>query len=156
MITKIQYKKIDNKGIIPFTVKNDLTLEILTEDKSTEGVVRTFREGGTFYGELVACKLLTQTESGSFAPSGQGLGLMVRNEGNTGCWLVPVKQAIPMEDNVISAPKLDNTRLPDLGVSNEDSLELSNELKDDNKKILGFTYKQLIVIGVLIILIKNI
>jgi len=159
MITKIQYKKLDDKGIVPFTVKNDLTLEILTEDKSKEGIVRTFRAGGTFYGELIACKLLTQTDSGSFMPNGQGAGLMVRNEDNTGCWIIPAKQSIPMNDNVVSTPILDSTRLSDSNLTSKDiDSNYDLELKEDksDKKILGFTYKQLIVIGALIILIKNI
>jgi len=157
MITKIQYKKIDNKGIIPFSVKNDLTLEILTEDKSVEGSIRTFKAGGTFYGELVACRLATKSENGSFVPNGDGVGLMVRNENNSGCWLIPVKQAIPMDDNIIKPQNQDITRL-----DSEDNLSLIGNNESLNKcsckedKILGFSYMQLAIIGALLLIVKNI
>jgi hypothetical protein len=57
MITKIQYKKLDGKGQRDFTVQKDLTLEILTEDKSKEGITKTFIKDGTFFGEPVLAKL---------------------------------------------------------------------------------------------------
>jgi hypothetical protein len=156
MITKIQYKKADDKGIVPFTVKEDLTLEILTENLSTEGAIKTFREGGTFYGELVMCRMAIKTPDGKFKPSGQGVGLMVRNEGNTGCWLIPSAKAIPMEDNVISQPKLDPTSLEDKGMSFNEEVALIEKTPCgcNNKKILGFTYKQLAIVGGLLLIVK--
>ena len=157
MITKIQYKKADNKGIVPFTVKENLTLEILTEDSSTEGAIKTFMQGGTFYGELVVCRMAVKTNDGNFKPSGQGVGLMVRNEGNTGCWLIPSSKAIPMDDNVISRPKLDPTSIEDKGISfNEEVSEVSKPCSCNDKKIFGFTYKQLAVIGGLLLAVKMI
>ncbi len=156
MITKIQYKKADNKGIVPFTVKEDLTLEILTEDLSTEGAIKTFRNGGTFYGELVMCKMAIKTSKGDFKPSGKGVGLMVRNEGNTGCWLIPSSKAIPMEDNVISQPKLDPTSLEGKGMSFNEEVEMIEKKPCGckNNKIFGFTYKQLAIVGGLLLAVK--
>lgn len=157
MITKIQYKKIDEKGIIPFSVKNDLTLEILTEDKSVEGSIRTFKAGGTFYGELVACRLATKSENGSFVPNGEGVGLMVRNENNSGCWLIPVKQAIPMDDDIIKPKQQDITRLDSNDISSSiDTFQSTDECSCKNGKILGFSYMQLAVIGALLLIVKNI
>jgi len=98
MITKIQYKKLDGKGLRNFTVQKDLTLEILTEDKSKEGITKTFIKGGTFVGEPILAKLSRRSDNGNWIQYGQGQGFMVRNEDNTGAWIIPIKVAAPPID----------------------------------------------------------
>jgi hypothetical protein len=154
MITKSKYRKLDSKGVRPFSVVKDLTLEILTEDSSTEGTTKTFIQDGTFNGELVAVKLQRKLDNGNWVQYGEGKGFMVRNESNNGFWLVPFNVTKPAISNKSSdvAPSSDNAT---------DTLveDISNDIQyiNDNpqKKILGFTYKQIALIAVLLLIVRK-
>lgn len=154
MITKSKYKKLDAKGIRPFSVVKDLTLEILTENPSAEGTIKTFIKDGTFNGELVAVKLQRKLDNGNWVQYGEGKGFMVRNEGNNGFWLVPFNVTKPAFTNVNG----DTTTVED--TKNETLVEdIKNDIQyiNDNpqKKILGFTYKQIAIIAVLLIIARK-
>jgi hypothetical protein len=154
MITKSKFKKLDAKGVRPFSVVKDLTLEILTEDSSTEGTTKTFIQDGTFNGELVAVKLQRKLDNGNWVQYGEGKGFMVRNESNNGFWLVPFNVTKPA---IASVPN-------DLATTSDNATDtliedITNDIQyiNDNptKKILGFTYKQIAIIAVLLLIVRK-
>jgi len=149
MITKIQYKKLDGKGQRDFTVQKDLTLEILTEDKSKEGITKTFIKDGTFLGEPVLAKLSRRLDNGNWVQYGEGKGFLVRNEDNTGAWLIPIKvTAPPIAKIEVIEPKKE-TLVEDI----KSDLDYIN--KNPEKKYLGFTAKQLIIIGIALLIVRK-
>lgn len=154
MIIKSKYKKIDAKGVRPFSVVKDLTLEVLTENPRIEGTTKTFIQDGTFNGELVAVKLQRKLDNGNWVQYGEGKGFMVRNESNNGFWLVPfnvTKPAITYLPNNV-APSSENptdTLVEDI----KNDIEYINE--NPTKKVLGFTYKQIAIIAVLLLIVRK-
>jgi hypothetical protein len=154
MITKSKFKKLDAKGVRPFSVVKDLTLEILTEDSSTEGTTKTFIQGGTFNGELVAVKLQRKLDNGNWVQYGEGKGFMVRNESNNGFWLVPfnvTKPAIASVSSGIIASSENPTETLIEDITND--IQYIND--NPTKKILGFTYKQIAIIAVLLLIVRK-
>lgn len=154
MITKSKYKKLDAKGVRPFSVVKDLTLEILTENPSVEGTTKTFIQDGTFNGELVAVKLQRKLDNGNWVQYGEGKGFMVRNESNNGFWLVPFNVTKPANiekpsELLTSFDNVKDTLVED--ISND--IQYINE--NPQKKILGFTYKQIAIIAVLLIIARK-
>ena len=129
MITKSKFKKIDAKGVRPFSVVKDLTLEVLTENPRIDGTTKTFIQ----YGE--------------------GKGFMVRNESNDGFWLVPYNVTKPAFANV------DGNTDPVDEIANNIVEDVKKDIQyiNDNptKKILGFTYKQIAIIAVLLIIARK-
>jgi hypothetical protein len=150
MITKIQYKKLDGKGLRNFTVQKDLTLEILTEDKSKEGVTKTFIKDGTFLGEPVLAKLSRRLDNGNWVQYGEGKGFIVRNEDNTGAWLIPIK---------VTAPPIEKIEVKEVNPNETVITDIQNDLEYINnnpeKKYLGFTAKQLIIIGIALLIVRK-
>jgi hypothetical protein len=151
MITKIQYKKLDGKGLRNFTVQKDLTLEILTEDKSKEGITKTFIKGGTFVGEPILAKLSRRSENGNWIQYGEGKGFIVRNEDNTGAWLIPI---------AITAPPIDKSEVTKIDATPETLVsDIQNDLdyinNNPQKRYLGFTAKQLIIIGIALLIVRK-
>jgi hypothetical protein len=154
MITKSKFKKLDAKGVRPFSVVKDLTLEILTEDSSTEGTTKTFIQDGTFNGELVAVKLQRKLDNGNWVQYGEGKGFMVRNESNNGFWLVPfnvTKPAIASVSSGIIASSENPTETLIEDITND--IQYIND--NPTKKILGFTYKQIAIIAVLLLIVRK-
>lgn len=154
MITKAQYKKLDNKGERPFSVVKDLTLEVLTENPTIEGTTKTFIKDGNFNGELVAVKLQRRMDNGNWVQYGQGRGFMVRNEGKNGFWLVPYNVTKPSffradGDIPKSIDESKETLIEDI----KNDIEYINE--NPKKKILGFTYKQIAIIAVLLLIARK-
>jgi hypothetical protein len=150
MITKIQYKKLDGKGLRNFTVQKDLTLEILTEDKSKEGITKTFIKDGTFLGEPVLAKLSRRLDNGNWIQYGEGKGFMVRNEDNSGAWLIPIK---------VTAPPIEKIEVKEVNPNETVITDIQNDLEYINnnpeKKYLGFTAKQLIIIGIALLIVRK-
>ena len=160
MITKTMFKKLDTNGIVPFSVIQDTTLEVLTEKPSSEGVLKTFIANGTFNGELVSVRIQKRMDDGNFIPYGEGDGYMVRNDDNSGFWLVPV--SITKQKDINSIIELENnliiTKVEDLITGNSDLIIGNSDLiiGNSDKKILGFTYKQLAIIAVLLLIVRKI
>jgi hypothetical protein len=160
MITKSKFKKIDSKGVRPFSVVKDLTLEILTESSSVDGTTKTFIKDGTFSGELVAVKLQRKLDNGNWVQYGEGKGFMVRNESNNGFWLVPfnvTKPAIANIPNNLGLTSDINNAVNDTKDTLIDDITNDIQYINDNpqKKILGFTYKQIAIIAVLLIIARK-
>jgi hypothetical protein len=154
MITKSRYKKIDNKGVRPFSVVKDLTLEVLTENPRIDGTTKTFIENGTFNGELVAVKLQRKLDNGNWVQYGEGKGFMVRNESNDGFWLVPYNVTKPAFANVDGAITEHTDEAKDNLIEDiTNDIQYINE--NPTKKILGFTYKQIAIIAVLLIIVRK-
>ena len=154
MITRSKYKKLDARGTRPFSVVKDLTLEILTENPSAEGTTKTFIENGTFNGDLVAVKLQRKLDNGNWVQYGEGKGFMVRNEQNNGFWLVPfnvTKPTFSSADGDVATTVDENkdTLIEDI----KNDIEYINE--NPTKKILGFTYKQIALIAVLLLIVRK-
>lgn len=153
MITKAQYKRLDNKGERPFSVVKDLTLEILTENPSVEGTTKTFIKDGNFMGELVAVKLQRKMDNGNWIRYGEGRGFMVRKEDKSGFWLVPFNVTKPVSspiENLVSTVKDEqDTLIEDI----KNDIEYINE--NPQKKVLGFTYKQIAIIAVLLLIVRK-
>jgi hypothetical protein len=154
MITRSKYKKLDARGIRPFSVVKDLTLEILTENPSAEGTTKTFIENGTFNGDLVAVKLQRKSDNGNWIQYGEGKGFMVRNEQNNGFWLVPfnvTKPAFSSADGDVATTVNETTDTLIEDIKND--IEYIND--NPQKKILGFTYKQIALIAVLLLIVRK-
>jgi hypothetical protein len=154
MITKSKYRKLDAKGTRPFSVVKDLTLEILTENPSAEGTTKTFIENGTFNGDLVAVKLQRKLDNGNWVQYGEGKGFMVRNEQNNGFWLVPfnvTKPAFSSADGDVATTVDETTDTLIEDIKND--IEYIND--NPTKKILGFTYKQIALIAVLLLIVRK-
>jgi hypothetical protein len=154
MITRSKYKKLDARGIRPFSVVKDLTLEILTENPSAEGTTKTFIENGTFNGDLVAVKLQRKLDNGNWVQYGEGKGFMVRNEQNNGFWLVPfnvTKPAFSSADGDVATTVNETTDTLIEDIKND--IEYIND--NPQKKILGFTYKQIALIAVLLLIVRK-
>ena len=155
MITKVQYKKLDGKGIRPFSVSKDFNLDILTENPSKEGTVKTFMKDGSFMGEPVLAKLQRKMDNGNFVQYGQGKGFMVRNEDSSGMWLIPLEFTKPISEEVV---------LIDSTIEKDEADTLGNQIQHDldyinnnpEKKYLGFTARQLIVIAIALLIVKKI
>lgn len=156
MLSKIQYKKIDDKGIVPFTVKNDVSLEILTENKSKEKDLKYFAKDGTFYGELVAVRVFPIKNGLIDNDFISGVGLMVKNESEDGCWIIDAKNCVPLDGSNVLENKNEIDVLTENFRTKKDIVQPTfNEEKED-KKLFGFTYKQLLIIGVIAIIIRKI
>jgi len=156
MLSKIEYRRLDTRGVVPFKVKKDLSLEILTNESRHEGKVKTFSENGIFYGELVAFKIHEKTRDGNYVCNNNGVGLMVVNDDITGCWIIPVSLVEPVEEIQNSN---DEVKAIVEDEKSDDLYDIDITYNDKNildKKILGLTIKQLIVITVLAIIIKKI
>lgn len=153
MITKSKYKKIDAKGARPFSVVKDLTLEILTENARIDGTTKTFIKDGTFNGELVAVKLQRKLDNGNWVQYGEGKGFMVRNESNDGFWLVPYNVTKP----AVASSSSDIKMVSDATDSLVDDIKKDIQYIEENpkKKILGFTYKQIAIIAVLLLIVRK-
>jgi hypothetical protein len=153
MITKAQYKRLDNKGERPFSVVKDLTLEILTENPSVEGTTKTFIKDGNFMGELVAVKLQRKMDNGNWIRYGEGKGFMVRKEDKSGFWLVPFSVTKPSSNPVEDVlPIIKNEQDTLIDEVNKD-IQYINE--NPQKKVLGFTYKQIAIIAVLLLIVRK-
>ena len=154
MITKVQYKKLDDKGILPFSVSKDFNLGILTENPSKEGTVKTFIKDGSFMGEPVLAKLQRKMENGNFVQYGQGKGFMVRNEDSSGMWLIPLEFTKPISEEVV----LIDSIVKDEAKTLEDQIKYDLDYinKNPEKKYLGFTARQLIVIAIALLIVKKI
>lgn len=154
MITKSKYRKLDAKGVRPFSVVKDLTLEILTENPSAEGTTKTFIQDGTFNGELVAVKLQRKLDNGNWVQYGEGKGFMVRNESNNGFWLVPFNVTKPA--NTTKPSEIDSSLDNATDTLVEDISKDIQYINDNpQKKILGFTYKQIAIIAVLLLIARK-
>jgi hypothetical protein len=154
MITRSKYRKIDAKGARPFSVVKDLTLEILTENPRIDGTTKTFIKDGTFNGELVAVKLQRKLDNGNWVQYGEGKGFMVRNEQNNGFWLVPfnvTKPSFYSADGDVATAVNENTDTLIEDIKND--IEYIND--NPQKKILGFTYKQIALIAVLLLIVRK-
>ncbi len=154
MITKVQYKKLDGKGIRPFSVSKDFNLDILTENPSKEGTVKTFMKDGSFMGEPVEAKLQRKMRNGNFVQYGQGKGFMVRNEDSSGMWLIPLEFTKPISEEVV----LIDSIVKDEAKTLEDQIKYDLDYinKNPEKKYLGFTARQLIVIAIALLIVKKI
>ena len=157
MITKVKFKKLDNKGIVPFKVKETITLPLLNADKSKEGVTQIFNGGGTFNGELVYARVDKEMGNGLYQTIAEGTGLMIVNEDNTGLYLVPVENVTEVTKSVDDLINRTSSS-PEITSESISQVEESfNEAMSDTKhKVFGFTYKQLAIIGVLLLIVRKI
>jgi hypothetical protein len=153
MITKSKYKKIDAKGVRPFSVVKDLTLEVLTENPRIDGTTKTFIENGTFNGELVAVKLQRKLDNGNWVQYGEGKGFMVRNESNDGFWLVPFNVTKPAIASVSNNLKTANDATDTLVEDIKNDIQYIND--NPQKKVLGFTYKQIAIVAILLLIVRK-
>ena len=149
MITKIQFKRLDSKGLRPFSVKQDVTLEILTSDKSKEGIKKTFIAGGKFMGEPVDARVQRRLENGNWVRFQSGKGFIVVDEDKKGCWIIPAVNTDSVEDDSVN-PTVETKSF---------STEIKNDLEyinnNPDKKILGFTYKQILIVSVLLLIARK-
>lgn len=159
MITKSQHKKLDDKGVQVYTVNRNITLPLLTSVKQFAGRKTTLVEGSKVEGEKVKAKIVKQDENGKWQPYAISEGLAVRSEG--GYYLVPIDELTwnanpwnPENDEVKTGFDGNATVNDNLQEAKE---VVSETIKTGNeKKILGFTYTQLAVIGIVAFVISKI
>lgn len=151
MITRTQWKPLDGRGIVPFTVSKSITLDLYTCDKDKEGTKQTFMKDSKFEGQLVKARISKQLLNGAFVPYSEESGLMVITPDKSGYYLVPTSVAQPIEE-VESI----NEQTP---INKTLTSELEAGLNDINnhpdRKYFGFTVKQLLIIGVIAIIVRK-
>lgn len=156
MITKVKFKRIDNRGIVPFKVKETITLPLLNADKSKDGVTQIFNGGGTFNGELVYASVDKEMGNGIYKTIAEGAGLMVVNEDKSGLYLIPVENVDEVKKSVDDL--IGKNTVVDAATS-ESVAQIENgfneAMSDTKHKVFGFTYKQLAIIGVLLLIVRK-
>ena len=160
MITKTQFKKIDNKGLRPYTIGKDITFEIFTDKPAIEGTKKTFLKDGVFYGEPVRARI-HKHHFGNFVRHAEGNGVMVANEDKSGFYLIPMNLVSETNEHS-NATGTDASTIT--GDATDTASTISGEIKNDintinsnpNKKVFGFTYKQIAIIAVLLLIVRKI
>lgn len=155
MITKVKFKRLDTRGVVPFKVKETITLPLLNADKSKDGVTQIFNGGGTFNGELVYASVDKEMGNGIFKTIAEGTGLMVVNDDKSGLYLIPVenvteptKSVDDLIDRSSSSPEVTD------GMAQIEN-SFNDAMSDTKHKVFGFTYKQLAIIGVLLLIVRK-
>lgn len=155
MITKVKFKRLDTRGVVPFKVKETITLPLLNADKSKDGVTQIFNGGGTFNGELVYASVDKEMGNGIFKTIAEGTGLMVVNDDKSGLYLIPVenvteptKSVDDLIDRSSSSPEVTD------GIAQIEN-GFNDAMSDTKHKVFGFTYKQLAIIGVLLLIVRK-
>ena len=155
MITKVKFKRLDTRGVVPFKVKETITLPLLNADKSKDGVTQIFNGGGTFNGELVYASVDKEMGNGIFKTIAEGTGLMVVNDDKSGLYLIPVenvteptKSVDDLIDRSSSSPEVTD------GMAQIEN-GFNDAMSDTKHKVFGFTYKQLAIIGVLLLIVRK-
>jgi hypothetical protein len=149
MITQVQFKRLDSKGIRPFSVTEDVTKEILTSNPQKEGITRTFRKGGKFFGEPVEARIQKRMKNGNYVRHGQGKGFMVVDEDGKGCWILPAKETSSFVEEEIVTENNDKTLVSDI----QNDVNYINN--NPEKKVLGFTYKQIAIVAILVLIARK-
>lgn len=155
MITKVKFKRLDTRGVVPFKVKETITLPLLNADKSKDGVTQIFNGGGTFNGELVYASVDKEMGNGIFKTIAEGTGLMVVNDDKSGLYLIPVEN--------VTEPTKSVDDLIDRSSSSPEVIDgmaqiengFNDAMSDTKHKVFGFTYKQLAIIGVLLLIVRK-
>jgi hypothetical protein len=156
MITKVKFKRLDTRGVVPFKVKETITLPLLNADLSKDGVTQIFNGGGTFNGELVYASVDKEMGNGIFKTIAEGTGLMVVNDDKSGLYLIPVEnvtEATKSVDDFIDR----SSSSPEVISNGTDQIEnaFNDAMSDTKHKVFGFTYKQLAIIGVLLLIVRK-
>jgi len=151
MITRTQWKALDSRGIVPFTVNKSITLDLYTCDKDKEGTKQTFMKDSKFEGQLVRARISKMLLNGAFVPFTETSGLMVANPDKSGYYLVPTNVAQPIDEaeSVLEQTPITKTLTSEL----EAGLNDINNHPD--RKYFGFTIKQLLVIGVALLIARK-
>jgi hypothetical protein len=123
-----------------FTIEKTVELPLITDDKNCEGEKTTFLKGGKLFGQPVLVQIIdAQTTS----LREQGEAVLVRKP--NGNYFVPLS----------NLSVFNNPAEPAIITEGIDAIEgATTDLK--NKKILGFTLEQLLLIGVMSIVITKI
>ena len=151
MITRVRHNQLDDAQY--FSVSEAITVPLLTEDKAAEGREKVFVKGGRFHGfpaEIDIMKLV----DGEMVPYGQMTGFIV--EDKDGIFAIPATLIEVPEDGKSFGSEIDKvvSELTHTGVkATEEAKKTLEELKSDVDKFnpertLGFSYKQLLVIGI--------
>lgn len=158
MITKSRHKKLDDKGVQEYTVNRNITLPLLTSVKNFAGRKTTLVEGSKVQGEKVTAQIVKLDKDNKWQPFAISEGIAVVSEG--GYYLVPV-DSLTWNANPWN-PENDTKTNFDGNATVNDNLQeakevVSTTIKEGNeKKILGFTYTQLAVIGIVAFVISKI
>lgn len=153
MLSKLQYKKLDDKGLVPFTVKDDVILNIITENEGIADHTMFFSKNGMFYGELVAVKVYPIKNGLIERDYISGVGLMVQNQSGDGCYVVPANKCNPIDETKEAINPIETVNKEFDKPKQSSDIEV---LVNEPKKVLGFTYKQLLIIGLIAIIIRKI
>jgi hypothetical protein len=152
MISKVRYQQLDDQGERYFTVTDSVTVPLLTELEASAGKERSFNKGGKFSGIPVYMQI-AKKDGELFVPFGEVQGFMVSVE--DGVYLVPMEIVGILEEAEIKAMDTAKTVVKDVAEVAETVIQKTeDEVKNFNPKhTLGFSYKQLLVIGVAALLI---
>lgn len=161
MLVRADYRDVLDKGFKTVSPKENLELEIITTNPTIEGQKRTFLKGGKIIAEKLECRLIEVDQLGNPISSlGQGIGYVVRNEDNTGVWILDASKVEEKEAEAPSTPIQEVVK--DLGNSNSEPKDelaqmtaQANELLSSKKTYFGFTPKQLLIVGVLLLIVRK-
>ena len=151
MLSKVQYKRLDDKGVVPFKVKEDVVLELYSDNENKHKDTKYFSANGTFYGELVAVKVYPVKNGLIDRDFISGVGLMIENESKDGYWIVPANKCIPLDGEI----EVENSVNSVDEVFEKPVRKEFKTLNEEPKKVLGFTYKQLLIIGLIALVVRK-
>lgn len=155
MIAKSQITPIDNKGVQTFTMKETLKLPMIVKDPRHDGQTTTFMKNGQVKGQIVHAKVAAKTKKGDFQPIVDGKALGVMSEG--GYYLVPIDKITWNSDTWNEAEGTEHTEDGRIVVSEElEQLPATVVAAvQSDKTILGFTYKQLLLVAGIVFIVNK-
>jgi hypothetical protein len=148
MVARIQGKLFDEEGLLTFKVTETVEVEAMVDDASKDTAFSTFKKGAVIQG-FPAQLVIVKDENGKLTDLGQQQGVLIENE--NGKFLFPFDFVEEINETV-------NQQVADVSVSDKPSGTTSlSQLNDklSNNGILGFSWKQLILItGITAIAVK--
>ena len=157
MITKLRYNQLDEPQF--FSVSETINLPLLTEDKAHAGREKEFQKDGKFFG-FPADVQLFRDEDGNMVPYGEMKGFLIEDEG--GQFLIPAELILVPENGQEFGQTPIETAVGDITGEGKEVLEDAKQTLEQIRKeadrfnperTLGFSYKQLLVIGVVGLLV---
>lgn len=147
MIALIEGEIIKENGILTFEVTDSVELDLIVTDPRFDGETSMFVSGSTIVGYPARVELI-ENKGGQLLNLGIVEGVLVETE--KGVYIVPFDYVKEVESEFIQPRP--NNMVEDL--ASEENLQ-SIENKLNSKTILGFNYKQLLLIaGITFIVVK--
>jgi len=164
MKTRVQYRPLDGHGERDFTVGKAITLPLLNASEGSESTVKSFKKGARYSGQPVTMEII-RNDDGIWVTLGEVAGFMA--EEPNGVFLIPMELVyLPDENDSLK----EDTEVVEQVDKESKGQQIAKEIIDEThnisekveeklenfnpKNTLGFSYKQLIVmlaLGVIVV-----